>query len=209
MAKAYETISYPEIQNEAQRLIAGDTATVEGWFTETGISRPLVIWDPARSDLVTDPVRFVYDYWHDRKPATALGMPSAAVDPSDLIPALGYIILLDILEDGRDYRYRLFGSKIAEIAKFDSTGLRISETKAHPLMKAFFATVYEAVLRCGRPVYTEHNPPPNLTIATWHRIVLPLVDEVGRPDRFLVGNVPAAYHEPDVRETTLFNHGRR
>lgn len=205
MAIPYNPISFADIQAEATRLASGDTSTVDDWFVSTGISKPIIIWEPERADLVTEPVTFLYDYWKAHRQAGEVGMRAADLVPYDLVPALGYIILLDILDEGRDFRYRLFGSKIAEIAKFDSTGLRISETKAHPLMKAFFSTVYDAVLQKQKPIYTEHNPPPNLTIATWHRIVLPLHDGAGTITKFLVGNVPTPYHDPEVRTTRLFD----
>ncbi|MEQ8440775.1 MAG: PAS domain-containing protein [Alphaproteobacteria bacterium] len=204
----YDCITFQETLAEAERLSGGDRSTVEEWFTSTGISKPVVIWEPSREELVTNPIVFLYDYWHARKATNEIAMRSSDVDPSDLVPALGYIMLLDILEDGRDFRYRLFGSKIAEIANFDSTGLRISETKAHPLMKAFFSTIYQAVLIRPCPIYTEHNPPPDRAFATWHRIVLPLHDGTGKLDRFLVGNVPTPYHGPDVRQAAPFQSSR-
>ncbi len=205
MVVPYESISFADVQTEATRLATGDTSTVDAWFAGTDISHPVVVWDPDRTDLVTAPIIFLYDYWKARVPEGEVGMRASDLAPYDLVPALGYIMLLDILDGGRDFRYRLFGSKIAEIAKFDSTGLRISETKAHPLMKAFFSTVYEAVLQKRLPIYTEHNPPPNLTIATWHRVVLPLHDGSGTITKFLVGNVPTPYHDPEVRTAKLFD----
>lgn len=204
MSTDFTDLDYETIQNEGAKFASGDTTTIDGWFASQGIDHPVAIWNPKTEDLVTEPVRFLHKFWHDKKSDGEIGMRSADLDPLDLFPAMGYIMILDVLDGGRDFRYRVYGSKIAEIAKFDSTGLKISETKAHPLMKAFFSTVYEAVLQRPEPIYTQHNPPPNRIIATWHRIVLPLHDGNGSLDRFLVGNVPTPYHDAEERSPALF-----
>lgn len=204
MSTNFANLDYQSIQAEGAKLASGDAGALNSWFGSEGIDFPIVVWNPKTEDLVTDPVRFLFKFWNGKKLDGEVGMRSAELDPLDLLPAMGYIMVLDVLDGGRDFRYRLYGSKIAEIAKFDSTGLKISETKAHPLMKAFFSTVYEAVLQRQEPIYTQHNPPPNLTIATWHRIVLPLHDGDGNLDRFLVGNVPTPFHDAEERSPTPF-----
>src|SRR3546814_3279971 len=89
-------------------------------------------------------------------------------------PALGHIMLLDVLDGGADYRYRVYGSEIAQRAGFDMTGKCTSELPTGSLASLFFIAVYQAVLLRPEPVYTWHQMPVDITVNTWHRLVLPL-----------------------------------
>src|SRR3546814_18454171 len=68
-------------------------------------------------------------------------------------PALGHIMLLDVLDGGADYRYRVYGSEIAQRAGFDMTGKCTSELPTGSLASLFFIAVYQAVLLRPQPVY--------------------------------------------------------
>lgn len=45
----------------------------------------------------------------------------------ELKPWMGNLALLDVLEDGQDFRYRLWGSEIARHLGYELTGRRMSE----------------------------------------------------------------------------------
>jgi hypothetical protein len=49
------------------------------------------------------------------------------VDPVSLLPWMGWISLYDVIDGGRDVRYRLVGSHIAEQAGVDLTGRLVSQ----------------------------------------------------------------------------------
>lgn len=56
------------------------------------------------------------------------GIPDwADVDPVGLLPWMGWITLYDVVDGGRDIRYRLVGTRITEQAGVDLTGRLVSQ----------------------------------------------------------------------------------
>lgn len=150
--------------------------------------------EPKEEDLPVKPLRVVLRYW--QKLPKLDGVANVLkVEPEQLVPALGYLMLVDVDEEKGDFRYALYGSKIALTAGFDMTGGYVSGIKTTSAIKIFFASCYKAaiVLRC--PVYTVHEAPPEITASHWHRLILPL-GKGGDIQRFLVCNVPILNGEP-------------
>jgi hypothetical protein len=177
----------------AERLAGGDAALVEGLLTAHGLAPPTVRWDPGPADLPRAPLPFLLDYWRERR--GPFGMPPVEmVDPFALRPALGYLLLLDVIEDGWDFRYRLYGSEIARHSKRDYTGLRTSDI-AFTGVSRFYLACYRAVLMRPVPLFTENAAPASVSVASWHRLILPLADDAGRVIRFLVGNIPGPWRQ--------------
>jgi hypothetical protein len=74
-------------------------------------------------------VRLIDDlitYW-DRKRAGRIGPRRADIDPSEIVVHLPHIFMLDMLDGGQDFRYRLVGTRIVEGLGRDNTGKRLSE----------------------------------------------------------------------------------
>jgi len=167
----------------------GDLSLVRARFASLGASGPEVIWNP-RTDQVRQPqLQFLLKYWRDL--AGAHAMPLAEeVDAVAMRPALGFIILLDVLEGGRDFRYRLYGSVLADASGFDMTGELISAHKASSHVSGFYLATYRAVQIRREAVYTEHGPASVINTKAWQRVVLPLAGQRDQIVRFLVGNVP-------------------
>ena len=145
-------------------------------------------WDPQTQDLPTTAMRAAQAYWQSL-PRSG-GLPEVLqVEPGRLRAALGYIMLVDVGEETGDFRYALYGSKIAAVAGFDLTGKSIWDIPTLSAVQVFFAGCYLAVGRAGRPLYSVHEAPPSITVSAWHRLILPL-GRVGVVRRFLVCNQP-------------------
>jgi hypothetical protein len=171
-------------------IVAGEPSELSAAFRARGARGPDIVWSPSVERMAAEPLRFLLRYWSELRAERP--MPYAReIDPIEMRPALGYILLVDVLESGEDFRYRLFGSTIAGVSGFDMTGRRVSEHKASPYIVEFALAVYRAALRRPEPLLTEHGPPATLNTFAWHRLVLPLADENGTTGRFLVGNIPA------------------
>jgi hypothetical protein len=182
-------------------LLAGDLAPLAAPFLHHGLRPPVAIWNPRAEDLPTMQLPFVLDYWHGLRDAHGRVAPEL-IDPFALKPALGYILLIDVLEDGADFRYRLYGSEIARVAGFDMTGKRTSEMVTGSLASNFYIAGYRALLRRPEPLFTWHEMPMQITINNWDRIVLPLSDAQGRITRILTCNMPGQpflLHAGDTR----------
>ncbi len=84
---------------------------------------------------------FLKAYW-DQKRSSRL-MPSRAdIRPADMKEHLGWIILLDALSDGSDFRYRMIGTRVTQYLLADATGKTIAEAIA-PYGEEAAATMLE------------------------------------------------------------------
>ncbi len=145
-------------------------------------------WDPQTQELPTTAMRATQDYWQSL-PRTA-GIPEVLqVEPERLRAALGYIMLVDVGKTPGDFRYALYGSKIAAVSGFDLTGKSIWDIPTISGIQVLFAACYLAVGQAGRPLYSVHEAPPSITVSAWHRLILPL-GQAGEVRRFLVCNQP-------------------
>ena len=88
----------------AARLFCADTVTV---------------WNPEGDTVRHDELRFLLRWW-DGLVAQHGGPPPASVklDPLALRPALGHLCTLQPVDGGADFRFRLYGSLVAESAGF-------------------------------------------------------------------------------------------
>ncbi len=174
-------------------LSGGDQHALDKLFLDAGQQPPTVVWEPATADLPRDGLQFLLSHWRGLAEDGALPQ-IRSLDPIDLRPALGNIILMDVKDDGRDFRYRLFGSAIALIGGGDKTGRSVidfSGVAAH-----FYYVVYRAALIRRCPIYTHHHPTDMSNFRRWHRLVLPFADDSGSIVRYLVG----CYADPKSKE---------
>jgi hypothetical protein len=101
-------------------------------------------------------------------------------------------MLLDLVEGGRDFRYRLYGSMIASISGFDMTGKLLSEHPASPYVTEFALASYRAAVQRREPVFSERHPVGAVQATRWQRVALPLIDDDGVVTRLLAGTAPIA-----------------
>lgn len=170
-------------------LLVDDITALAAPFLKHGLKSPTAVWNPKPEDLPTTQLPFVLNHWLGLRDAAGRVAPEQ-IDPFALKPALGYILLIDVLEDGEDFRYRLYGSEIARVAGFDMTGKRTSEMVTGSLASTFYIAGYRALLQRREPLFTWHEMPMQITINSWDRIVLPLSDADGRITRILTCNMP-------------------
>ncbi len=165
-------------------LSGGDQDALDQLFLSGGHQPPKVQWQPSVDDLPRDGLRFLLTHWDGMAREGALPL-AADLDPVDLRPALGNIMLVDVIDDGRNFRYRLYGSAIAFISSGDKTGQCVIDFEG--LAAHFFYVIYRAALVRRCPVYTHHYPTDMSNFRRWHRLLLPLADESGSVVRFLIG----------------------
>lgn len=171
-----------------QYLVEADPLVEPAHLLNLNISGLRLVLDPGEDDLPTAAHKATLRYWRG---LTAIdGVPDQLkVDPDCLQSALGYLMLVDVLEDPAGFRYALYGTKIANISGFDMTGKTVWEIDTQKDIQVFFAASYMAVMALRRPLFTAHEAPPAITTSLWNRLILPLGDE-GTIKRFLVCNVP-------------------
>lgn len=74
-------------------------------------------------------VRRFHDYWQSKRAGRALP-DRADIDPAELKPLLPYLIIAEVVEPSFRIRYRLIGTKVAQMSGLDFTGRYLDELVA-------------------------------------------------------------------------------
>ena len=158
-------------------------------FGKAGAQGPVVIWDPRASDMEAPPLAALIEYWSSLRVDDAL--PRAdKIDPLGMRRALGYVMLVDAIDNGRDFHYRLYGSAVAAVSGFDMTGRLLSDHAASSHIVEFALALYRATIQRRQPAFCHYAPAGTLLTSRWHRVALPLTDRSGAIVRLLAGAVP-------------------
>jgi hypothetical protein len=158
-------------------------------FRREGAQGPVIIWNPPASAMASPPLAALIEYWTALRENGALPLADR-IDPLAMRRALGYVMLVDVIRNGEDFRYRLFGSAVAAVSGFDMTGRLLSEHAASAYILEFSLALYRAALRRKAPVFSQYAPSGTKVTAEWHRVALPLADPLGAVIRLLAGTVP-------------------
>lgn len=132
------------------------------------------------------------DYWRQLCRRGGGLARAADVDALDMRPALGNVMLLDVLRGGLDARYRVYGTNIARHATQDWTGWTVSDMgrSTHTPLALFYRASYLAAALDGRPLHTVTTALAWIAVKEWDRLILPLYDGEGVCCQLLAGNVP-------------------
>lgn len=173
-------------------LVSDDLNTVDRYFLQFGARNPVAVWNPERDQLEDERLQRLSSYWRE-KAGDQNAAPVASIDPTDMRFVLGYLMLLDVLEDGFDFRYRLYGTKISERFGKDVTGTTVREFGDTEYIVNFFLGAYQAVMERRAPLLTVHYPKKASETASWTRLILPLKNENNEIARLLVGQIPGEW----------------
>jgi hypothetical protein len=185
----HRNVDWVRVAQWTEHVAKEDLAPIRSVFHAHGASGPVVTWTPSISQIETPELRLILAYWSRAAQGSRLPRWSD-IDLAEIGHVAGYVILLDVVEEGQDFEYRIFGNIIAEVSEFDMTGKRLSMHKASAYIVEFSLAVYRAALIRHQPVLTEHRPTGTKYTAAWQRVVLPLVDASGTVIRILIGTVP-------------------
>lgn len=76
--------------------------------------------------IEAEKLRDIYRYW--RRKCRERAFPSRAdIEPTEIPALLSHVFLIDVVDGGRDFRYRLLGTHIVESVGFEFTGQLVSE----------------------------------------------------------------------------------
>jgi hypothetical protein len=145
-----------------------------------------VVYGVTEAQLGHDPrLLSLFQLWQSKRNGR-LAPTRSDMRAEDLQPWLGNIILLDVIDGGKDFRYRLFGSVIAREAGFDMTGKMLSD---YPIKSRapFLFEVHRELVRRACPAISEHNPDvPN--VRRRRRLLLPFSSDGKSVDMTLSAN---------------------
>lgn len=161
-----------------------------------GPTDSLVVHDAREEDMLGDQ-RLIgfYRLWQAKRRDRRLPARSDLTH-DELKPWFGNLILLDVIDGGRDFRYRLFGMNIVRQAGFDMTGKFLSEYPI-PDVLPHFLTTHREVVRRAAPAFSEHNPRVAL-VRKRRRLIVPFGDDGRTVDRTMTVNYAVeVVREPD------------
>jgi hypothetical protein len=146
---------------------------------------------PMTEDIANPQLRAFRDLWESKRRDGKLpGRGDFDID--DFVPFMGRLAMLDVVDGGRDFRFRLYGTVIVEEYKKEMTGKLASEFRADfvgPIM-----TGYKAAHDTKRPyVDTIDIDAPDMHYV-WDRIVVPLASDGETVDVILVYSQELKYH---------------
>ncbi len=132
------------------------------------------VFDP--SQLSAPRLRQAFAYWQGKRAGRA--MPSRRdIDPVEMPQLLPYVMLIDVLPEPLDFRYRLIGTEVRAIVARDYTGLRFSEVPGKGKDSVVWGNCEEVVRRKAplsrSPPYV--GPEPHLTRC--ENVLLPLSED--------------------------------
>ncbi len=134
------------------------------------------------------PHQILWEYWQNMRGGREIARYEQ-IDPMDFNRAIGFVLLLEPNKDVTDFRYRVYGSSVAQHFGQEMTGKWLSDFGDTPGKLSL--AQYPAVVKIRKPIYSEHDA-ANLEfhVTRWTRLILPMENRDGVIDRILVGAVP-------------------
>ncbi|MEQ8281557.1 MAG: PAS domain-containing protein [Parvibaculum sp.] len=130
---------------------------------------------PENADAIA-----LYDYWNAKRGERA--MPDRRdIRPSEFVRMLPSVAIIEVIGGGRDFRFRLFGSELANWMGCDRTGQRFSEmlpTPGSDLMpeqvQKRWTDVAGGALAAARPIFPKAPVLTAGAVLTMHAVIMPL-----------------------------------
>ncbi|RMF08140.1 MAG: PAS domain-containing protein [Alphaproteobacteria bacterium] len=128
------------------------------------------------ADVDEPALRAVLDHWTSCKENTDIPLRKN-VNPAAIVRHLPYVGMVDVLEDGKDFRFRLLGNDIGQLVGSGSSKRLLSE---YPNRRGRdqMAELFKACLDYRQPVYShgtlEHY---DRAFTTFKTLCLPLSED--------------------------------
>jgi hypothetical protein len=133
-------------------------------------------------------LRALLAFWSARRGERA--MPACdALDPLALWQWLGHLMLVEAASGG-EFRYRVYGTGLAEYYGRDLTGKTTASLR--PDVRQLVCGEYEAVCRTARPLLVTHVRRVRYQPLPVEKLILPFSTDGHGVDRLLAGAYPAA-----------------
>ena len=149
---------------------------------------PRFVWSPEPSEVDADVLAFLLNYWLclPRRDDLPLASEFRYVD---MAFALGNLMVLDVVDEGWDYRYLYYGPEIVAATGESMSGRRASELDPTNAARPFLLAAYRAVVLRREPLFTEHTM--SSLFDPTRQLILPLsAEDDGGVSQLLVGLVP-------------------
>lgn len=176
----------PTLEMLTESLMPGQSDALSRLFSAHGAPGPRILWSPRTEDLPS-PILRRFSLAAAAMAGDDGKLRADKFDPGTLGGLAGWTMVLE--RDGDTYRYRYYGENIAGFYGRDMTGETTAAFSGH--IGQFFEALYTAAAARGESVFSEHEPPADVFVRVWRRIIVPLFDAAGaQVTGFAVANVP-------------------
>lgn len=134
----------------------------------------------------------LYRHWDEKRQ----GRPMPVWEDFELLDMkewLGNLNLVDVEDEGRAFRYRVFGSNLVRFSGRDMTGRCVHDSP--PDIFAMIIDSYVTVAESGAPLFVSHEEGASGELFRHYRLLLPLGAD-GHVSRILVGSWPVSLRNP-------------
>ncbi len=137
-------------------------------------------------------LRALFGYWREKRGDRA--MPARAdLDPLEIPTLLPIVGLVDVLDGGARFRYRLVGTEIVDVAGHDPTGRFLDEALPDSGYADYLIGLFREATRECRPLYGESDfRDRNRIERRVRRLLMPLSRDGRAVDMIFGGQVAAA-----------------
>lgn len=174
------------VERLAEEIVQERYRSTRGLFLRRGARPPFLLWNPRETDLPTPPLIALLRCW-SALPQIDGVPPARLLEPSAMGAAADHLLVVEPMEDGRDFVYRHVGAALRRGLGDDITGRRVSSLDG--LDAPFAGAVYRAVMLRRQPIYTVHEP-ETLIVSQVDRLILPLAGPDGAITRLATASVP-------------------
>ena len=189
-------------------LVAGRIDEARECLAEPGQPLPTLVWSPSLDSLSRPSHVKTLASWLDLPKHPNTDIPHyRSFDIVEFWDAVGQCVYLDVVDEGKDFRYRVYGSFLAQAVGYDMTGRLLSEFPFTRRDAVVFYAAYQAVCVRSEPIYTEHNPRLKFENGTWSRLTLPFAGDDGKVARLLTANLYAAGRMPNDNVVSVYGDG--
>jgi len=158
----------------SEALIAGDTEPLRRLFAAKGLRAPTVVWSPDLHDL-SNPILTDFATRCRRMSGSDGRMRESEFHLGAFGPLLDYMMLVAPEQNSARFRYIHYGNAIVQHYGRDMTHATTDDFPVH--ISAFFGTLYRSIIAKGVPVLSEHEPPKQVFVRLWKRLIFPVFND--------------------------------
>jgi hypothetical protein len=171
---------------DAEHRASAEATPVQRSLTELGSPRdPSLVQEIETPDVTPElleatGMRRLFDVWRDAALGVGRSMPSRSdIDILQLTTYIGELSLLEVVDNGADFRYRVLSGGAAKLLGRDYTGMLLSETAVHRDKDRVERLMhrYRRVVSIKVPWYARTPAVPEMPVLYTERLVLPLSDD--------------------------------
>jgi hypothetical protein len=158
---------------------------------DEGPSAMVMSFDVEDAMLEVEGLQALWAVWRAAKAQRGDLIPARSdIDIADLRAAMGNLCLLDVVDGGADFRYRVYGTNITLVYEQDMTGRCVSELQ--PKSDRFFLEVYRSVVNRAKPLFCRSTAHKSISAHYWDRLFVPLAKDGVHVDQVMTAAVPRA-----------------